>query len=225
MTTPDFKEIAAQLRNPQGENGIKTAQRMSENNNNMIKRCIDHLPLKEGDRVLEVGPGGGSHLPYLISKAGNLDYQGLDISETMVHMATEENRELVTSGKVTFQQVPIKDGYVTIPFADNSFDSIFTVNTIYFWDNAAAQAKELRRVLKPEGTLSVCFATADFMSTLPFTQYGFDLYDTGKAEKLFTDAGFTACHPVHEKEEIMSNTGESVERDFVILNMTGKSVQ
>lgn len=217
METPDFKAIAGQLRHPQGEAGLETASRMAENNAGMIRSCIDQLSLKPDDRILEIGPGGGEHLPYLMAKADPLHYTGADISETMIQMATEANEALIGKGQVTFSQLTIQDGYARLPYADNSFDHIFTVNTIYFWDNAAAQALEIYRVLKPGCVFLTSFATEAFMQGLPFTQYGFNLYTPGKARTLLEEAGFGFDSIKEERETIYSNAGPLMERDFIVL--------
>jgi len=217
MDQPDFQSIAAQLRNPHGAEGIKTAVRMSENNAFMITSCIDSLDLKINDSVLEIGPGGGLHLPYLFQKEQSVQYSGVDISETMVEMATANNPSLIESGSVTLSHATITDGYVAFPFEDDHFDTIFTVNTIYFWDNAPAQAQELYRVLKTGGQISICFATADFMEQLPFTKYNFRLYDLNKAIDLFQQAGFKRIKTTQHKEWIENTVNGAMERVFTIL--------
>ncbi len=221
MNPPDFKAIAAQLRQPSGDDGISTAEHMSQNNDSMISCCIDHLSVQDTDWVLEIGPGGGGHLPYLLTKANGIHYAGIDISATMVDMAIAQNKEDVEKGIATFTEVQAADGYVTIPFEDGKFDRIFTVNTLYFWDNAVEQAREIYRVLKPGGQLALCFAAEDFMKTLPFTEYGFHLYDTPKATALLVAAGFTISGSVCKKEQLVSNSGASMEREFIVL-LAGK---
>lgn len=225
MEQPDFKEIAGQLRHPKGETGLETARRMAENNAGMIRSCIDQLHVKAGDNLLEIGPGGGEHLPYLLSKADDLRYTGADISETMIHMATEAHQDLVHKGTATFSLVAVDNGYVRLPYESDSFNAIFTVNTIYFWDNAAAQAREIYRVLMPGGTCAVCFATEAFMQGLPFTRYDFNLYTTDKARGLLEAAGFQFKGIHEERETIYSNAGPLMERDFIVLLVTKTAVQ
>jgi SAM-dependent methyltransferase len=217
MEQPDFKQIAEQLRHPTGQDGIATAERMSVNNGGMIKKCIDHLKVKDNDQVLEIGPGGGLHVPYLLEKATHIIYTGADISDTMVALAKEQNGTFVANGVASFVQVEIKDNCAVLPFAGNNFDDIFTVNTLYFWDDALAQAKEICRVLKPEGTLALCFATEAFMSALPFTQYGFNLYTVEKAQTLLEAAGFKIKDVITEKENVMAPGGELLEREFIVM--------
>jgi ubiquinone/menaquinone biosynthesis C-methylase UbiE len=217
MEQPDFKQIAEQLRRPTGQDGITTAERMSLNNGGMIKKCIDHLSIKDGDRVLEIGPGGGQHVAYVLEQAKHIVYIGADISDTMVAMAREQNAGFVTGGTASFVQVELKDGCALFPFADNSFDALFTVNTLYFWDDAPAQAKEIYRVLKSEGTFALCFATEAFMSALPFTQYGFNLYTIEKATALLEAAGFKIEDIIMEKENVMGPGAELLEREFMVM--------
>ena len=220
MEAPDFKKIAAQLRNPSGADGLGTASRMEENNAGMIRACIDQLSLPDNSHVLEIGFGGGGHLPYLLQQAQQLHYQGVDISPTMTDQANAVNQEAVQSGQVTFQTVLPEDGYVTFPFASDTFDHIFTVNTIYFWDNALAQAREMRRVLKPGGLFVVAFGTEEFMKGLPFTQYDFHLYAPAKAQALLEEAGFTVKDITEKTETVISNGGPLMERTFILLSAT-----
>ena len=39
-----------------------------------------------------------------------------------------------------------------LPFADNAFDKIITVESFYFWPDPAENLKEVYRVLKEQGT-------------------------------------------------------------------------
>ena len=71
-----------------------------------------------------------------------------------------------------------------IPFGEQSFDKIFTVNTLYFWKEPNTFLEEIYRVLRNNGTFVLTFGHKDFMSNLPFTQYGFQLYHTEDVEKL-----------------------------------------
>jgi SAM-dependent methyltransferase len=217
MDQPDFEKIAAQLRNPTGEEGIKTAIRMSENNAYMIEACIDSLDLKAENKVLEMGPGGGLHLPYLFKKEPSLQYSGIDISETMIEMAWENNSEQVQNGAAQFTLVNVQNGFCKVPFGDHCFDHIFTVNTLYFWDDALAQAKELHRVLKPAAQISIAFAEAEFMEQLPFTKYDFRLYHKEEVVELFERAGFKNINIRIHTETITNTVNGTIERAFVNL--------
>ncbi len=219
MQEPDFKEVAAQLRQPTGADGVKTAGYMGMNNRHMIEQAINYLELTNDDKILETGYGGGLHLGYLFEKAPLACYKGVDISATMRDTAIANNAAI--KGDFEFIQQDVTNGYLAIPqFPDESFDKIFTLNTLYFWDDAAAQATELLRLLKPDGRLVVGFGARDFMESLPFTQYGFKLYNVSDAETLLTNVGFKIVDTHTEREFVPGVQGEVVERDIIFICAT-----
>lgn len=209
----DLKEMASQLSSPDGENGKKTGERMALSNQNMIARTIQQLNVTKDDHVLEIGHGNGSHVNDLIAIAPGLHYFGIDISETMHTEAIRLNKDLLKKNIVAFELSNGND----IDFPRNSFEKIFTVNTIYFWEKPAAYAKEIYRVLKPGGSFCVAFGDKKFMEKLPFTKWKFQLYDKDMVSDLLTKAGFAIAEINAETETVKSNTGETIERDIVII--------
>lgn len=211
----DLKDIAKQLSCPEGEHGIKTGKNMNLSNIGMTQSAIDALTPEDGERILEIGQGNGGHISYLLSKAKNLTYAGADISETILAEAEKINAAFIESNLVSFY---LTDGE-TLPFERHFFDKIFTVNTIYFWTDPAAYLTEIKRVLKPNGKFVLCFADKTFMEKLPFTAYGFNLYDLEKAVSLLTKNGFKVLHKRLKTEEINSNAGFTVTRDYYVINV------
>ena len=212
----DLKQIARQLSCPDGEAGIMTGERMNVSNANMIKRTVETLDIINHEKVAEIGPGNGSHVNYLTASAGRITYTGIDISETMVQTARKLNARLVESGQASFV---LSDGK-TLDFDTNYFDKIFTVNTIYFWEEPLPYASEIYRILKPGGRFCVAFAHRNFMQKLPFTQYGFRLYDPETVEELLGKAQFSVERIIQETEQIPGNPGETIDRDIVIIAAT-----
>lgn len=212
MQEPDWQEIARQLGNPNGSEGIKTAERMQENNAGMIRKAIDVLRINNDDRILEIGFGNGSHLPYILSQAENVVYTGIDISATMVDEACRLNKHAIEQGQAFFS---LSDGK-SLPFNDDTFDHIFTVNTVYFWRDPGLYLLEMIRVLRKGGRLALGFAPASFMEKLPFTQFGFRLYTPEALQNLVTEAGFHIERLEEEEEEVRSN-GEVIRRNYMVL--------
>lgn len=209
----DARMIASQLSHPQGEEGIKVAGNMHVNNGGMIQRSIDLLQCRDHDTVLEIGPGNGGYVPYLLSRAAQLRYYGIDISDTMIQEALQINAALVTAGIAHFT---LGNGQ-ELPYEDQFFDKVFTVNTLYFWKDPQAQLQEIRRVLKPGGRLSIGIRSRAFMEQLPFTQYGFQLYDAAAARALLEKAKLRVCEVAEEKEESMSIMGMVLEKERIII--------
>ena len=105
------------------------------------------------------------------------------------------------------------------PFAQNTFNKILTVNTIYFWENPEEFIKEIYRILKPGGLLAISFADKDFMESLPFTAYGFDLYSKERIYTLAEIAGFKIKDLTSSTDKIRSKTGDEVKRLFYVASL------
>ncbi len=209
----DMKKIASQLGNPTGVRGIELGREMHEKNFYMTKRSIALLDLQDGDSMLEIGPGSASHLGYLLEQAGDLYYTGLEISETMKKMAEQVNHQ-VPEATAKFE---IYDGLV-IPMDSGVVDKLFTVNTIYFWSDPVRFSGEIFRVLKPGGRFVIAFAGKDFMKKLPFTDFGFELYESSDVVRLMETAGFSVEKITDIEEHVTSASGEPVTRPFTVIS-------
>jgi SAM-dependent methyltransferase len=77
-----------------------------------------------------------------------------------------------------------------LPLPDGSVDKVCTANTIYFWDDPAAAAAELHRVIAPGGRLAIGFAPRETLERLPVTQHGFGMYEADEVRSLLLGVGF-----------------------------------
>ncbi len=209
----DFKGVANQLAKPQGEAGIKIAEHMNTSNGDMTRYAIDLLNCKGDEHVLEIGPGNGRFAEYVLSKGTCIRYTGVDISETMIDAARAINRPYVEAERVVFEWT---DG-LHFPFPDEAFDKIFTVNTLYFWENPAVQLTEIKRMLKPGGVFCLAIASKAFMETLPFTEYGFILYTPEDAKKLLLANGFNIRDTLIREHKTVSAAKQEVMREEVFI--------
>ncbi|MFC3198770.1 class I SAM-dependent methyltransferase [Parapedobacter deserti] len=217
MNNPiDFRAAAAQLAKPEGEDGITTAEHMNTSNADMTRHAIDLLDCEDGDSILEIGPGNGRFAEYVLLKGANVRYTGVDISETMVAAAQKINKPYVSNGQAVFK---LTDG-LYLPFSDNTFHKIFTVNTLYFWKNPALQLMEIRRVLKPSGIFCLAIASKRFMETLPFSAYGFTLYAPEEAEELLLANGFVLTGTVVREHKIVGASKQEMMREEIFITAT-----
>lgn len=217
MKEEDLKSIANQLSKPDGEHGIQVAQMMNTSNFSMTSDCIDQLNLKDNDSVLEIGHGNCGHLNYLLDKAKDLKYIGLEISSLMSDEAKKINSQFL-SKEVQFI---LYEG-VKLPFEDAIFHAVFTINTIYFWKYPQDFLAEIYRVLKPTGKMLVTMADKTFMEKLPFTKYIFTLYETTEVEKFAENAGFEISEIKENRDEVRSKVGDLVTRKFYTLTFVKK---
>lgn len=206
----DLEELAKQLGNPEGIIGIEVAKMMNATNIGMTKHTIESLNLDVNDVVLELGHGNCGHLSFLMNQSENLKYFGLEISELMQQEAIKSNSNYIENNSANFR---LYNG-TEIPFDDTSFDKIFTVNTLYFWQNPDSLLNEIHRVLKPNGIFALTFADKSFMEKLPFTSFGFNLYSIKDVEELLQKNHFKIIESISQTEQVFSKTNEMVNRTF-----------
>lgn len=181
------KFLAAQLRQPSGWFGkIVMRDFLNQHNEKMNDFAVEMLDLQPTDRVLDIGFGGGVTIEKMLGTIDTGKIHGVDFSREMVETAKQKFRLAIESNKASIEFADVR----SLPFDDNTFDKVCTVNTIYFWDDPLASLQEIKRVIKHGGKLVVGIRSADKMKDLPVTQYNFRLYDPVAVRELLLDAGF-----------------------------------
>jgi len=214
MEKEELKILAHNLANPQGEKGIEIGEMMNATNIGMTLESIKTLVIDDGQHILEIGHGNAGHLKSIISLARNLRYTGIDISETMHNEARKLNKEFENQADFVLYEGR------KLPFQDGTFNKIFTVNTVYFWENPVEFLNEIYRVLKDDGTFVLTFGQRDFMEKLPFTEYDFTLYNNNEMEELVSKSHFKRMKTSEKEEQIKSKTGnETIQRIYTILTI------
>ncbi|MEM7468827.1 MAG: class I SAM-dependent methyltransferase, partial [Pseudomonadota bacterium] len=183
----DPQGIAAQLRRPSGTGAVGAADQMNKANAAANLKAIKALEISQYDRVLEIGPGNGKFAPDVLAQARDVKYVGVDWSGEMVNAAQKLNASVVDSGAARFYAGESSD----LPFEHASFDKALSVHTLYFWEDPVDHLVEIKRVLKPSGRFCLGFGDAAFMENLPFTAFGFQLYDKNMATEILGEAGFS----------------------------------
>lgn len=100
-------------------------------------------PLRPRGRVLEVSIGPGVNLPYLVDRPDVGAIVGLDISRGQLRRCASYAR------RKGWQVDLVLGNGEQLPFADGSFDTVFHVGGINFFDDKAAALAEMARVAKP----------------------------------------------------------------------------
>lgn len=103
-----------------------------------------------GAKVLEAGCGVGAQTRLLLKRSPKANFTCIDISEASLAKA---RRLKDTPGfeQVTFEQADIHH----LRFPDAAFDHIFVCFVLEHLDDPVTALKELKRVLRPGGTLTV----------------------------------------------------------------------
>jgi sterol 24-C-methyltransferase len=106
------------------------------------------LSLKAGSRVLDAGCGEGNVAVYLAKNHG-LKVDGIDLLDFNVTNAKANAASKNQSKNVTFQV----GTYMQLPFANDSFDAVYTMETLVHAPDYRQALSEFFRVLKPGGKL------------------------------------------------------------------------
>jgi len=187
MRKPRF--IAKQGRKPSGLLGQIVARVMAKETVDENDFALELLQLQPEDAVLEIGCGHGDTLAKAAKAASHGFLCGIDFSPTMHRISTRRHRRLVAEKRIGFH-LGSSD---RLPFDDQSFDKVFAVHTIYFWNAPLDHLAEARRVLKPGGLFVLGFRPAEdarFRATFPSEIY--HIRPEAEIAKLARDAGFEA---------------------------------
>lgn len=193
---PTPKMMAAQLRRPSGMIAKKVGERMNAANRFLYDATWKALQLDDGMNVLEIGFGNGLFFPELAAKAKDLKLSGLDFSEAMMKEAQARNPALVKSEALALHFGSSEK----MQFADGSFDRVYCINVVYFWENPTAHLLEVKRVLKPGGRFVAALRTKATMDTMAFSRYGFIKYEHAEWETLLRSNGFNTIHTERVQE-------------------------
>ncbi len=141
--------------------------------------------------VLDVACGTGEFERQLLAPHPTQSIVGVDISAQMLAIAQQKY--------ATYSNVSFHLGRAAaLPFADTSFDSIVCANAFHYFDNPADVLQEMKRVLKPEGTMVILDWCKDYL-LCRLCDLGLQLFDPAHKHcytqaalhHILVDSGFT----------------------------------
>lgn len=154
----------------------------------MNQLTLEQLFIQPKDRILEVGFGSGDLLERILSRNRCDHVAGVDHSVDMVRVVSRRLRRYIQAGNIEIRFAHIE----ALPFQDQEFTKVCSVNTLYFWNNPAGALAECRRVLKNEGRILLCFNSKEDLERWPIHKHGFKLYELTEVEEMLRDSGFEA---------------------------------
>jgi len=101
--------------------------------------------------ILDVGCGGGATVSRLAAIASDGRVCGVDYADGSVAVSRRKNAALIAAGRVDIRKASVSQ----LPFDPGTFDLVTAIETHYYWPDLAASMQEIRRVLKPGGTLII----------------------------------------------------------------------
>jgi len=200
-----------------------TYQQAAVLQNEVCRRLLEKLQMVKisPQMILDAGTGTGSAVPALFARYKKAQLVTFDLSENMLHKAAKHG------GFLRSPQAVCGD-IEQLPFADNSFDLVFSSLSMQWCNDLNAALLEAKRVLKPGGLfmfttfgpdtlkeLRHCWAQVDAANHV--NQF-IDMHDIGDA--LLAD-GF--AEPVMEAE-VLTVTYQSVDALMHDLKAIGANV-
>lgn len=179
------KAIAQQFANPQGLGGRLATLAMNIGNQALYRSVFGAMPQDKTCAILDVGYGNGYLMKRLL-KHGYQRVSGLEPSESMQLIVAKKLESAISDGRCQLMLGTLED----TPLAEEAFDVIYTINTLYFWSSLAEGFARLQDALTSQGKVVLAFYDKWYLKKLPSTKYGFRLYETSEIEEELDKQGF-----------------------------------
>ena len=147
------------------------------------------LKLAPDANVLDCGCGGGANIRTLLKKCPKGIVKGIDYSAVSAEQARKRNADAIQAGRCAVWQGSVEQ----IIFASGWFDAVTAFETVYFWPDLPKSFREIRRVLRPGGTLLICNeCSGDAPGDEAWTKKiaGMRIYPAAELQRLLEQAGF-----------------------------------
>lgn len=182
-----WASIGNQLRHPSGALGWAVGRAMAWLNARPYALAVAALALEPVDEVLELGCGPGQGIRLMRTAARRGVVHAVDHSRVMLAQAYARNRRAIHAGRARLYRAPWQE----LPLPDASVDKVLAVNVAYFWHDADAVLREVRRVLRPSGLLSVYVTDVSAMRRWRFAEpQTHRLFDRDALAAMLRSGGF-----------------------------------
>ena len=175
-------------RKPVGLGGKLMVAMMNLGHSPVARWGLQFLNAAPDAKVLDCGCGGGANMKRLLKKCPQGIVKGIDYSPVSVEKTKKVNETAIAEGRCAVLQGNVAD----MIFADDWFDAVTALETVYFWPDLPQCFREVCRVLKPGGTFLICNESSG---------------DTDKDEKWAEIIGGMTIYSGDELKTFLENAG------------------
>lgn len=177
--------IGSQFGNPRGFVGKVCCVLMNIINKAMYKNTVSVMNISPDENMLDIGYGNG-YLLNCVYKKTKANLYGIDISEDMRIQATKRNKKALRDGKLFLDTGDCCD----LKYADDFFEAVTSINTVYFWEDTVKGLSEIYRTLKAGGSFYNVVYTKEWLDKLSYTEKAFKKYGPEELAQFGRTAGF-----------------------------------
>ncbi|MDF2905420.1 MAG: hypothetical protein K0R34_741 [Herbinix sp.] len=139
--------IDSQYGKPKGLFGMYIGEKMVKQHKPETLWTIELLDLKQDEAVLELGCGAGYAIKLLLEQPAVALATGIDLSKSVLRSAAIRNRKELRKGRLKLAKSDVS----RLMFQDRCFSKVFSIHSVYFWEDTQKSINEIYRVLKPDG--------------------------------------------------------------------------
>ena len=175
--------IGQQFARPSGIGGRISTLIMNLINRKMYNTCAEIITSDSyPGKVLDIGFGNGYMLDILNNRSPEKKLFGIDISSDALSMTRKRLGDSVSLSL---------SGVEKMPFGVNFFDTIYTINTFYFWKDPQKALSEIYQRMKHNGIfINICY-TKKWLDDISYTKSGFNKLTNEDMLILHKRAGFS----------------------------------
>ncbi len=157
---------------------------------------LAHLALKEDDRVLDIGFGGGYLIERIIPNVQRGLVAGIDVSPVMVENCRARYPDAIQAGRVNIQCGRAE----MAPYPDEFFTKVSSVNSIFYWSDVEQGLAEIHRILQKEGQVVLTYTCKRDLEKKGFVQYGVKTYEVEEVHQMLVKAGFRDVKKIRDED-------------------------
>ena len=117
-----------------------------------LRAMVASLPIREGDRVLEVACGDGVYSRWIADRVGGTgEVVGVDILPAYLAVARRGARREVTGSRIQFVTADV----ARLPFPDDTFDLAWCAQSLYSLPDPVDALRRMTRVVREGGEVAV----------------------------------------------------------------------
>jgi SAM-dependent methyltransferase len=143
------------------------------------RKILRHLPRTAEVRVLEVGIGDGENKPHL---PPSWTLFGVDIARTQLAACRDRFPDM--AGRLVWAEGE------ALPFADGTFDAVYTIGGFNYFRDHVAALREMRRVARPGAPVVVADEIPTLFHLAPGHFVGLDELDRWGLQMIGLDSDF-----------------------------------